>query len=107
MTRQRTTALTVLIAGIVVAIGAIIWLGARVNGTIASARAVEGDPMAAMFGDVGASALTLLPALLIVLGLAAVAIGYRRFVEPGPDAPVHTYSEQPSFLRQGQGPISG
>lgn len=105
MTTKRKTALATLIAGLVVAIGSMIWLGTRVTGGIAQARAVEGDPMAFLFDDAGTTILTLLPALLIVLGLAAVLVGYRRFVEPGPDAPVHTYSEHPSFLRQGQGPI--
>lgn len=103
MTTQRKTALAILMGGLITAIGSMIWFGMRLTDGIAQARAAEGDPMALLFGDAGTTIVTLIPVALILLGIAAVAIGYRRFVEPGPAAQVHN-SEYPGFLRQLQGP---
>lgn len=104
MTTQRRTALALLMGGLVTAIGSMIWFGLRLSGGIAQARAAEVDPMTFLFADAGTTIVTLIPVVLILLGIAAVAIGYRRFVEPGPAAQVHN-SEYPGFMRQAQGPL--
>lgn len=103
MTTQRKQALAILMGGLVTAIGSMIWFGTRLTDGIAQARAAEADPMAMLFADAGTTIVTLIPLALILLGIAAVAIGYRRFVEPGPAAQVHN-SEYPGFMRQAQGP---
>ncbi|WP_405219051.1 hypothetical protein [Agrococcus sp. Ld7] len=103
MTTQRKRALALLMGGLVTAIGSMIWFGMQLNSGVVQARAAEVDPMAFLFADAGTTIVTLIPLALILLGIVAVAIGYRRFVEPGPAAQVHN-SEYPGFMRQAQGP---
>lgn len=96
MTTQRKTALALLMGGLVTAIGSMIWFGMRLNTGVVQARAAEVDPMALLFGDAGSMIVTLIPVALMLLGIIAVAIGYRRFVEPEPSAAAVPYPVHPA-----------
>lgn len=89
MRRQSFTALGMLIAGGVLAITALAWVGARVTVTLELVATTDGDFFSRyLFGDgtatTGALTVAIGTLLLMVAGIVTASVGYLRIANPGP-----------------------
>lgn len=111
--RRRTAiAAGMLVAGIVLAVGAMIALGTRIGPTAEAARGTELDAATLFFfgtsGSVAELALVVVLLLLLPVGIVLGVVGYRRLTDDGPAlAAVHVSNTPNGVIGQGREGLGG
>ena len=110
--RRTAVAAGMLVAGIVLAVGAMIALGTRIGPTAEAARGTDLDAVTLFFfgtsGSVAELVLVVVLLLLIPVGIVLGVLGYRRLTDDGPAlAAVHVSNSPNGVVGNGREGFGG